>query len=177
MNDNNIKRPILLMDIDGVLNPAPFDMNLSTDWFFEPSFRSDKASGEFILNLSREMGKAIMSLNAEIFWLSTWIKDIDSANPNIGKHMGWPNLPILPTINRNLNGGSFKREAVKEFIKDPGPEVFWIDDDAEFIWKKDRPDCIDLHNRLNIVSPNSMVGLSWSEFFKIKEKIKKLERE
>lgn len=153
------QKPILICDVDGVLNPVPFREKTSPDWKWEHTFRSTADSGGFNLNLSSEMGAAIEALGCDITWLTTWIVGQDHANSNIGKSIGWsfksfPNIPENPYI-------FWKVMEVKRILANPGPKVIWIDDEAiEFSelfadeWE------LDPHNRLLIINPETDIGLT-----------------
>lgn len=122
-------KPILLLDVDGVLNPFPFDARRSSDWHFE-EFISTKASGGWTLHISKEMGDALWDLDCDIRWLTTWE---DHAHHNIGGPVfGWPTLPVF-----FKDEGSFfwKADRVKRLLQKPGPPVIWVDDDLEEVAK------------------------------------------
>lgn len=159
-------KPILLLDVDGVLNPCPFDKNRSSDWAFEKTFRSTLASGGFNLNLSWEMGQALLGLGCEIVWLTTWILDWDHANENIGRAFGWAEKKV-PEVTREQ---FWKILEVKRILAEPGPKVVWIDDDAlNFLELFEDGADLDPHSRLLVVCPDSSVGLTKAHLQEIKE--------
>ena len=153
-------RPILFLDVDGVLNP---DTNKpDPTWVFQPPLISDEASGQFTLHLSQAMADAIVGLDFNIRWLTTWQ---EQANANIGAKFGWPTLPYhtLPVSKHPRWGYNLgKMLVVKEELKHKGPLVFWVDDmimyDFEPLMNED-PD-FDPHYRLRTVSPNPFVGIT-----------------
>lgn len=153
-------KPIILLDVDGVLNPAPFKASWSPDWKFEPTARSCQESGGWPLNLSKEMGRAILDLNCEIRWLTTWIKNGDFANPNIGARLDWPRLSICPVQRKMSENIFWKPLAVKEFLENPGPKVVWIDDEADTLRDIFTLDELDPHRRLLVINPEPFEGLT-----------------
>ena len=167
----------ILLDIDGVSNPVRFLPQDSSDWQFEPSFKSTKASGGFTLNLSREMAAAILGLGCDIRWLTTWGHH---AHFNIGMHFDWINYPVLaepPESSGMYGGGSdwlWKPRAVMDFLKDPGDKVVWIDDDADDYvdhWQKHGL-VLDPHNRLLVICPETNIGLTRDHIKRIDEFLK-----
>lgn len=162
-------KPIIPLDIDGVLNPCPFNAERSKDWLFEPEFRSSPESGRFLLNLSKEMGQALLDLDCHIRWLTTWILDEDQANPNIGAALGWPKLPIIPIAPHGPSDFFWKPRAIKTLLENPGPKVIWIDDDINSFLQHFQPDVLDPHKRLLTIVPESDIGLTKAHINIIKE--------
>jgi hypothetical protein len=173
-----MERPSILLDVDGVVNA---NRGHTTEWAFEPQFRSNKASGGYLLNLSREMARALESLNCDIHWLTTWAEHADA---NIATHFqegtdfNWRNLPVLANPNSDhlhfgaYYGAHWKPKAVMDFLAQPGPPVVWIDDDARgymdmpwehFGWT------LDPHDRLLVVSPYHHTGISREDIATIRE--------
>jgi hypothetical protein len=150
-------KPIILLDVDGVLNPCPFKAEMSSDWKFEPTFTSKTG---FKLNLSKEMGRAILDLNCNIIWLTTWILDEDFANPEVGVALGW-DKKATAHIDESKTQFFWKTEKAREILSIPGSKIVWIDDDVnEFInMFKNRFD-LDPHNRLLAICPDADVGLT-----------------
>lgn len=120
-----MRKPILLLDVDGVLAPGFFgERSDNLDWSFEPIVATDEASGQFRVMLSREMGAALMALDVDIHWLTTWRHH---ANTQIGPRIGLPQLPVLGDDNEEWPWKVL--EVLKMLLRKEGP-VFWIDDDA-----------------------------------------------
>src|SRR5690606_5406440 len=91
------KRPVLLLDVDGPLNPnkpsegfvryvARLGYNRYTVWL-------NKQHGEWVKALAEETG-------ADLMWASTWN---DHANEHIGPRIGLPRLPIVVMSERMLS--------------------------------------------------------------------------
>lgn len=159
-------RPILLLDVDGVLNPVPFTTTWSSDWEFLPEFISSEESGMWPLNVSAEMAMAITDLGCDVRWLTTWG---DHAHDNIGAAFGWRLLPVVAQPDRR--SFSWKVKAATEILSEPGPPVVWIDDDiAEFACRTDFT-TIDPHKRLITVCPKTNVGLTRSHISYIAERL------
>jgi hypothetical protein len=161
-------KPILLLDVDGVLNPISFSSTDSFDWKFEAPFRSSEESGGWTLNLSKEMGQAIQSLDCEIRWLTTWILDADFANAEIGSALGWERLALCPFV-KHKSDPWWKPRAVKDLLQHPGPKVVWADDDINIFLQFFEDDELDPHNRLLAICPDPTVGLTKDDIDTIKE--------
>ena len=151
-------KPIILLDVDGVLNPCPWKPEDSPDWKFEPRWPSSTESGAFPLSLSKEMGQALADLNCQIRWLTTWILTEDFANPEIGKRLGWDRLPVCH-IERRFSDNYWKPTAVQKILETEGPKVVWIDDDADY-YAQVFDGISDPFGRLLIICPDSHVGLT-----------------
>lgn len=166
-------RPIIALDIDGVLNPCHRDAPaLSPDWKFEPMALGLKV---FHLHLSKEMGQAIRDLG-DVHWLTTWIKGGDQANPEIAPKLGWPPMPLIEIVEKpyrmSESGMKWKRTSMEAFLQQPGPPVIWIDDcmDDFFDLDEDGPGSkFDPHYRLFTICPDESVGLLRSHLDVAKE--------
>jgi hypothetical protein len=173
MNAEPVK-PIIVLDIDGVLNTFVPVAERSADWKWDPEFRSDRDSGRFLLNLSTEMARALEKLG-ELRWLTTWIYNGDQANPNVGAHFGW-NLPLLDIVKDTTTPRVsiferpdpwWKSNSIKKLCAEPGPPVVWIDDDIEW-FLRDGPQDLDPHHRLFCVCPDADVGITRAHIEMIK---------
>jgi hypothetical protein len=124
-------RPLILLDIDGVLNP---------DRRPGPQWQAHKAmcdGSTFNLWLNREHGPQLVALaertGAELVWATAWEHD---ANRSVGPLIGLPELPVIEVFKGDDDdppGVLFKTPAVAEYV-DRRPFV-WFDDD---ITKRDR---------------------------------------
>lgn len=164
-----MNKSILVIDVDGCLNPVPFDPAMSSDWKFEPTFCSSQESGGWPLNLSREMGQTLTDLNCEIKWLTTWILDADFANIEIGSALKWKRLNHCPFKQQGFTDIWWKPRAVKELLKDPGPKVVWIDDDINIFLQNFEIGELDPHNRLLAICPFPAIGITKNDIDVIKE--------
>lgn len=157
-------KPILLLDVDGVLNPD----RLPDDWEFEPRFQSDEESGGLPLDLSREMGAAIEEVGFDMRWLTTWG---EYANTNIGPHFGWRAMPVAAEPYKE-HPYFWKVLAVQRLLAEPGPLVVWIDDEADkFVNLFGEYEALDPHYRLIYVAPNPRWGLRREHLEWIKNQI------
>lgn len=161
-------KPILLLDVDGVLNGLGGPEALCPDWKWNAPFHSSLESGGFKLTLSREMGDAIRALDLDVRWLTTWR---EHANPEVGARLGWG---LLPVANREVEQDRFgslvidrgKGHAAKVLLANPGPPVVWIDDDAPWIGVAN----LDPHGRLvATIQPDYLAGLSRAEIDRVRD--------
>lgn len=145
--------PVVLLDIDGVLNPlgksAP------------PGFRTYFLDG-FEVALSDRHGAWLQSLvgKAELVWASTWEY---TANESVGKMLGLPPLPAV-AFGKGRDGDTWKMAAVSEWVGDR-PFV-WIEDDLfldAYDWAKERA------ARSLLVKPSGHVGLTEAAIEQIDE--------
>ena len=152
-------RPLLLLDVDGVLSPLGSDPTTGTgmgtggwtDW-------TDPETTGFFLPMSITMGKALADLPCDRAWLTTWQ---DDANTCIGPVLGWSALPVLP---RSTSGPVRERwwkldAAVESLTHDPRP-VVWIDDDLRSHNRAARTALTALGVPFLLVSPRRDVGLT-----------------
>lgn len=160
------EKPIIVLDVDGVLNPWVFDPQDCPDWAFE----KHRLDG-FQVYLSRDMCQALTDLRVDIFWLSTWMMDGDLCNSLIAPAAGLPQMPCLPladyTIDSMYSNGPSSTEkkaaAMTLLVAKPGPKVIWIDDDAFDI------QVFDPHERILRLVPNAAVGLTKDNIQEIQE--------
>lgn len=144
-------RPLILIDVDGVLNalrrPGPewqhykrmCDGRTFNLWL-------NPAHGPMLRNLAEETG-------AELVWATTWEHD---ANTAIGPTIGLPELPVIEVSKgEGLEGRGCcsKTPAVAEYVN--GRPFVWFDDDlgkADRAWLENHPN-VDRF-RLIHVGPN-----------------------
>jgi hypothetical protein len=112
-----MEKPLLLIDVDGVLNPTASRSSLE-----HLGFRRYSLQG-YRVYLNRQHGDWLNSLSDrfELTWATTWE---DDANRDIGPRIG---LPRLPVINFDWQNSISKVPSIKAFV---GDRAFaWIDDD------------------------------------------------
>lgn len=115
-------RPIVLLDVDGVVNKVR-DL-LDADGFQD--FRESKAKGFRIVH-SPQMAARLAALDADIHWLTTWC---DDANAHIAPLLGWDPLPVVGKEQYlNVIHGWWKSDAAEAFVKEQGRPFIWLDDD------------------------------------------------
>ena len=172
-------RPILLLDVDCVLAPSPFNRATTRDWLWEPPIVSDEISGGFTLHLSREMAAEVVGLGCDIRWLTTWAHD---ASRNIGAHFGWPEHPVAATPKSPGLDLPFsywkhiplwKPRAAFDILANPGPPVVWIDDDIgtflDLPYESRLGRELDPHDRLLAIAPVYDTGITRAHIAEVRE--------
>jgi len=126
-------RPLILIDVDGVLNPwirhdlarqqPPF-CDCHSGWV--QTHARPHGGGKFTLLLNPAHGPMLLDLaadtDAELAWGSTWEHH---ANQWIGPLVGLPELPVGVT-----HGGTFKADTLIPWC-DSRPFVWFDDDETE----------------------------------------------
>ncbi|WP_327087971.1 HAD domain-containing protein [Nonomuraea sp. NBC_01738] len=123
-------KPLLLVDVDGVLNP----LGRPT-----PDFRRYECTlgaEVYTVHLNAWHGRRLMELavrtGSELVWATTWE---DDANEWIGPRLGLPALPVIH-VRRDRDselGEMFKTPFVAEYVK--GRPFVWFDD---YVWPADQ---------------------------------------
>lgn len=154
----------ILLDVDGCVNALDPD-NDPAGWVFEAAFRSSPESGGWRLNMSKEMGRALLELGTEIVWLTTWE---EHANTDIGKHFGWAEKRTL--THHGKSKIFWKIEHIKDELAHPGDKVVWIDDDSkEFLQHFGSIEDADPHNRMLVICPFPTTGITKEHLDTIKK--------
>jgi hypothetical protein len=136
-------RPLLLIDVDGVLNP--FAARETRE-----GFTLYQLAG-FPVRLNPAHGAALRALidRFDLVWATTWE---DKANALIGPRVGLPSLPVIHFDLRHHDGA--KWPDVARFVGDR--PVCWLEDDpgrGEISWAQRRNNLIP--TRIIKVSPYS----------------------
>lgn len=124
-------RPLLLIDVDGVLNPLALGPEL-----VPPGFVAHQLEGLRVL-LAREHGAWLTSLVADfdLVWATSWEHDADRL---IAERVGLPRgMPVIPFTSQT--GWTTKLADVIRFVGDR--PVAWIDDALgadEHAWARSR---------------------------------------
>jgi hypothetical protein len=89
-------KPLLLIDVDGVLNPFGFWEPLPNE-FVKYSIKVNDGR-TFSVHLNAEHGKRLLDLSDrfELTWCTTWVHE---ANEKIGPKIGLPELPVVEWNN------------------------------------------------------------------------------
>ncbi|ALG11040.1 HAD domain-containing protein [Kibdelosporangium phytohabitans] len=120
-------RPLLLLDVDGPLNPFAAKADGKPAGFVEHKFRLPGWSRRRPLRmwLDPGVGAALMDAagEAELVWATTWEH---KANTMIGPAVG---LPVLPVIEFGQTGTEWKFPAVARYAGDR--PLVWLDDDFD----------------------------------------------
>lgn len=145
-------RPILLLDVDGVLNAVTDEPPKTwTDW------RITDCNG-YPIHHSPEMGRQIAALDADIVWLTTWGLS-DLANQWVGALFDWPEYPTLGMGGSRFAPGWWKSFVAEEYLRtQPGRPFIWIDDDLS--WSINNGDVPWLGpDGCLLISPDTRTGL------------------
>ncbi|MFG1941419.1 HAD domain-containing protein [Nonomuraea sp. NPDC048826] len=118
-------KPLLLLDVDGVLNPTGHPT---------PDFRRYRCtigSSVYTVHLNQRHGPRLLELaletGAELVWATTWEQH---ANEWIAPRIGLPSLPVIGMRPDDRIGGEhgemFKTRRVAEYVG--GRPFVWFDD-------------------------------------------------
>ncbi|MBW3093451.1 hypothetical protein KIH79_11075 [Bifidobacterium sp. 82T10] len=145
---NNDRRPLVLIDFDGVINQFPDEKvrrrQNSTTWMkpgdpripvYDPANwfipdHTDKAwagryHGRLKITWSGELVERLNALDAQILWLSTWQPYIDTLNPKLG--VTWPTLHWYDPVTREGRYTGKRRMVLNHLAL--GRPIVWIDDE------------------------------------------------
>ncbi len=163
-------KPLIWLDVDGVVNRLSRVTVDPHSFQFEPEFIYEDEYVRVALNLSRQMGEALAALDCEIIWLSSWVRRADWANPIISPRLGFGELPYPDPHNpiwAEQPVSLYKQLVAREWLREPGPPVFWIDDDVDLLYDSK----LDPHARVTQVCTDSTVGLTRAQVADIRDKI------
>lgn len=134
-------RPLLALDVDGVLNVAcspsvARGRGLVRDEIKVPTPWSDGRWVRLRLHLDPTHGPALLALAAnlgvELAWATTWNHQ---ANEVIAPRVGLPELPVIevpaPTGDLALTPHHWKRDAILAYAGDR--PLAWLDDDLRLV--------------------------------------------
>jgi hypothetical protein len=123
----NTQKPLILLDVDGPLNPYDANPNRRPLGYTTIRVRPSMWSGHQPLRVWLNPGHGALLIelaqefDAELVWATTWEHD---ANEFIGPVIG---LPELPVIEFGFKGTNWKFDAVLEFAGERA--LVWLDDD------------------------------------------------
>ena len=181
--------PLLLLDVDGVLNAlpdSPDDLEVWPEW--ESGWARADGSRYHITFSPAVIAQLLAwheSGQVEVQWLTTWGHD---ANDELRRLLGMPELvvagtydaptptatgaashaEVAPAAPDPLSGRWWKYDVVRRVLNDnPGRTVIWIDDelfeDNRFSrWAAAQPDVV-------AVGPNPRCGLTAADLSRITE--------
>ena len=147
------QRPVLLLDIDGVLNPLSHDR--PDGW---GDFQSARI-GQYSMWLSESMGQALRDLDATVLWCSTWCDDPHEL-VEIARHLGG----LCPLwFGRWGQEFDWKTDMVRAALT-TFPLVVWIDDDEPV------PSGMGT-DRLIRITPSATKGLQPADIVQINDRL------
>jgi hypothetical protein len=116
-------RPLVLLDVDGPLNPFAAKADAKPAGFREHGFRLSGWRKPLRMWLNPDHGPALLAAAgpAELVWATTWEHQ---ANTMIGPAIGLPPLPVI-----EFRGAAWKYEAVARFAGER--PLVWLDDDFD----------------------------------------------
>ena len=117
-----MSRPLLLIDIDGVLNPY-----VTAGHPIAGMYEKHSIDGlAVLLNASHGQWLRELATTYDLVWASSWEHD---SNPLIGQAIGAPaNMPFLTFTDRDDTDWLWKLPAVQRFVAHDRA-VAWLDDD------------------------------------------------
>jgi hypothetical protein len=141
----NDPRPLLCIDVDGVLNPY-FAHRVGA------RFVAHRV-GNHVVHLEPAHGPSLLAFadRFDLVWATSWE---DEANEIIGPLLGWPTLPVIHFDSEVNKTG--KSPAIEHYAA--GRPLVWIDDQplrGDRAWERDR----NLRIPTRILKPNSGQGL------------------
>jgi hypothetical protein len=159
-------KPLLLLDVDGPLNPYKADPppagGYREHFLVGDSFTDDQGhahTGGLRVLLHPDTGRMLLALTdlVDLVWATAWE---DMANKLIAPAIGLPQLPLIHFPRRRSYpfGQIFKRDDVEAYVGDR--PFAWFDDDfqtADYFWACQRTDS-GIPTRLRWVDP--AIGLT-----------------
>jgi membrane-associated protease RseP (regulator of RpoE activity) len=161
--------PVLLLDVDGVLNAVQFD--LPAGW------RRGTFNG-FVLSWDPTVTARLRGLHesgrVELQWLTTWTENADKL---LAEPMGLPRglrthdrEDVLPTGfegERRGIWGWWKLAAARAVAEaEPGRRIVWIDDDLVEP-AADTSEWLEANAQVLVVAPDLVIGLTHEELDRV----------
>jgi hypothetical protein len=128
-------RPVVFLDVDGVLNAVPYDRDPEGFDDFERA-----QCLHFWITYSKKMGERLAALDADLMWLSTWGSD---ANNYIGPLFGWYPLGVVGRSVYDRQSSWWKSFAARRFLADYPRPFIWLDDDLTLAQQSGAIDWVD----------------------------------
>lgn len=125
-------KPLLLIDVDGPLNPYVAKASRCPDGYqthrMRPTGWENPWQKPLRVWLNPTHGPALQALPFDLVWCSTWAAE---ANEWIGPHLGLPELPVIHwpdgARDESSDGTFWKTRHVVDWAA--GRPFAWIDDD------------------------------------------------
>jgi len=122
--DEATTRPLVLLDVDGVINDLGALYGRSRPWHVH-----QVPSNGYVLHIPEYMPALIADLvaTAEVWWCTTWRA---RANNELAEFLEIDRLPVVDdgSRSRNVDWKPSAAHAVAKEALDAGREVFWIED-------------------------------------------------
>jgi hypothetical protein len=169
-------RPLLLIDVDGPLNPYAANPNRRPDGYqthrMRPTGWDQPWQKPLRVWLNPTHGPALQKLPFDLVWCTTWAAE---ANEWIAPHIGLPDLPFIdwdldrrPVSDRMPDGTYWKTHQVVEYAA--GRPFAWIDDELR---DRDREYAAEHHDgpallhgvspRLGLLEPDFEALTAWAD--------------
>jgi len=151
-----LSRPLVLVDVDGVLNPARHEApGYRSHWVFPAGLAHrlllNPSHGPMLIELADQTG-------AELVWATYWR---NRANTWVAPRIGLPPLRFVPIPRRHKIGagrsslGSWKARHVAAWA---GPRPFvWLEDDADAVSRISEQPGLGQHL---VVKVDPLIGLT-----------------
>lgn len=165
-------KPLILLDVDGVLNAVCSGKTPDNEF---GDFQEARVGlfGGLIITYSPEMGRRLAALDADIHWLTTWKT---WANEHIAPLFAWAPFPVVPDIDPMEKRGWWKASGARAVLEaDPRPFV-WIDDDLYYSVQDD-PSIMDWIDALKVprllLTPSTERGILPAQMEMVEEFVEK----
>ncbi len=124
MNNTNPIRPLVLLDVDGVINDLDALVGVARPW--EATVVASNGFGVLIPNFMPDLIQRLTE-TCEVWWCTTWR---DRANNEIAQHLGIKPLPVV-TDGSQSRWVDWKASAARDLVTAAladGRPVHWIED-------------------------------------------------
>jgi|SRR5687767_2412458 len=135
-SNTTANKPIVFIDIDGVLNPFAEPRFLKPFGFKRHRILDDESNNKYTMWLNPQHKDWLMSLTdiADLAWATTWNKQ---ANSKIGWRIGLPEFPVaeVTIVTHDAAGQKLKNpvwwkaQGIIDLAQDR--KFIWIDDDHD----------------------------------------------
>lgn len=140
-------KPLLLLDIDGVLNPL---CKHCPEGYETRPYVLDGRAFELLLNPAHGPWLGELAEAFELHWATSWE---DSANEAVAPLLGLPRLPYVTFPDPSSANLTWKLPTISQYVGDR--PCAWVDDDIHrdaLLWAQLRPSTL-------IVTTNPGIGL------------------
>lgn len=154
-------RPLLLIDVDGVLNPSMSNSEAKRRGFMT-RHAHDSHGWRYRLFLHNDHGRWLKAMTDqfELVWATTWEH---TANVAIGPKIGLPELPVVEFDF--VQDQDSKVPGIVRFTQ--GRPFVWLDDDAtdydrELLEQNPKGLLIDIDHRVGLTPEHLEAARSWA---------------